>query len=444
MKVKKLPVDPGPAAWNEILPAPSPATELDERVTADWLVIGAGFAGLSAARRLAQLRPHDRIVVLEARRLAEGPAGRNSGFMIDLPHDLASEDYGGGIEADRTQTELNRLAIAFAKEAAAEYEMSPEALAPVGKTNAAATDKGMAHNHAYGAHLQAMNEAFEMLDARAMREMTGSNYYRGGLYTPGAVMLQPALYIRSLGEGLKAQAVRIAENSPVVSMTRQSGGWLATTPKGAVSAGRVILAVNGHVESFGYFERRLMHVFTYASMTRALSADEAAKLGGQPRWGVTPADPMGTTVRRIRGIGGDRLVVRNRFTYDPSMQIADARIGRIVRDHDRAFKARFPKLASVEMAYRWGGRLCLARNNVPAFGEVEEGMFTACCQNGLGTARGTLAGLSAAELATSTPSSGASELATASQPTRLPPEPLSWLGANAVIRWKEYRAGAEL
>ena len=29
------------------------------------------------------------------------------------------------------------------------------------------------------------------------------------------------------------------------------------------------------------------------------------RLGGQPIWGVTPADPMGTTVRRISGTGGD-------------------------------------------------------------------------------------------------------------------------------------------
>ncbi|MCA9772984.1 MAG: FAD-dependent oxidoreductase, partial [Myxococcales bacterium] len=49
-------------------------------------IIGAGFAGLAAARRLAQLRPQDTVVILEARAVAEGPAGRNSGFMIDLPH----------------------------------------------------------------------------------------------------------------------------------------------------------------------------------------------------------------------------------------------------------------------------------------------------------------------------------------------------------------------
>ena len=108
--VARLPRDPGPAAWNELLPAAGAARHLEGNVTADWLVIGAGFAGLAAARRLAQLRGGDRTVLLEASRIGAGPAGRNSGFMIDLPHKLTSENYAGAAEADTTQTALNRLA----------------------------------------------------------------------------------------------------------------------------------------------------------------------------------------------------------------------------------------------------------------------------------------------------------------------------------------------
>jgi glycine/D-amino acid oxidase-like deaminating enzyme len=42
-----------------------------------------------------------------------------------------------------------------------------------------------------------------MLDAQAMRELTGSAHYVSGLYTPGTVMLQPAGYIRGLRRGLR-------------------------------------------------------------------------------------------------------------------------------------------------------------------------------------------------------------------------------------------------
>ena len=83
------------AAWAEILGQGPVYASLEGPQTADVVIVGAGFAGLSAARRLLQLDPSLRVVVLDALDIAQGSAGRNSGFMIDLPHDLASEDYAG-------------------------------------------------------------------------------------------------------------------------------------------------------------------------------------------------------------------------------------------------------------------------------------------------------------------------------------------------------------
>jgi glycine/D-amino acid oxidase-like deaminating enzyme len=146
-RIKRLPVDTGRSGWEAISRRTLPVRTLDTDETADWLVIGAGFAGLSAARRLTQARPGDRIVVLDARELAQGPAGRNSGFMIDVPHNLSSGDYSSG-SAGGTMLEMaqNRLAIGFAKEAAAEYGMPQATFDPCGKINAAASERGVKLN----------------------------------------------------------------------------------------------------------------------------------------------------------------------------------------------------------------------------------------------------------------------------------------------------------
>ena len=120
-KITKLPKDPGIGGWNAILPAPAPARVLDRDIEADWVIVGGGFAGLAAARRLTQLRPGDKVALLEAVRIGEGPAGRNSGFMIDLPHELNSDSYAGSEEADLKQIRMNRAAIQFARDAAEEY-----------------------------------------------------------------------------------------------------------------------------------------------------------------------------------------------------------------------------------------------------------------------------------------------------------------------------------
>ena len=442
--VSRLPVDTGRSGWEAISTRGFAPRVLQGDITADWLIIGAGFAGLSAARRLLQLCPGDRVVVLDAKEVAQGPAGRNSGYMIDVPHNLSSGEYSSD-DAQATATEIaqNRFAIEFAKSAAAEYGMSRETFDPSGKTNAAATERGMESNARFAESLKSTGEAHEVLDAHTMRELTGSAYYLGGLRTPGAVLIQPADYIRGFAKGLHQQ-VDLFENSPVLGLERQGSSWRAKCPNGSVSAPKVILGVNGHLQSFGFGGGRLMHVFTYASMTAGIrSADFPKGCSGADRWAVLPADPMGATMRKITHNGLGRIVTRTRFTYDPSMEVSQARVDGIAAEQRKSFDARFPALKRVPMEYSWAGRLCLTRNSVAVFGELETGLYSACVENGLGTVKSTLAGVLAVDLATGTPSTHLEAYKHLPKPSFLPPQPLSWLGANAVIRWQELRAGRE-
>jgi len=445
MQVTRQPFDPGPAAWNLILPEASSFPQLEENIFADWVVVGAGFAGLSAAKRLRELHPKDSIVVLEARRIAEGSAGRNSGFMIDLPHNLTADDYVGDLNMDVMQTRMNRHAINFADETSQEYQFTPEAFVKSGKINAAATSKGTKHNHDYARHLEALRESCELLDKKQMQEICGSDYYQSGLYTAGTAMIQPALYIQEFAENMaKSGGVSLYENSGVIDYEKQGESWLLKTAKGKISAPKVILAVNGHIESFSHFKRRLVHIYLYASMTRPLGEAELKTLGGNANWGFTPADAMGTTVRKMSGIGGHRIMVRNQITYNPSLTANENKLKRFARKHHQSFSARFPMLKEVSMDYTWGGALCLSLNNVPAFGEVEEGLFSACCQNGLGTVQGTLAGILCAEQASGLDSDFLQHTMALPQPSRLPPEPIAMLGANVATKWGEIKAGKEL
>lgn len=445
--VTRRPVDPGPAAWDEILGPPRRYPQADGSITTDWLVIGGGFAGLSAAKRLLELRKGDKVVVLEAARIATGPAGRNSGFMIDLPHELGADSYAASKQADKMQIKLNRQAQAFARACSEQYEFPEEAVRATGRINGAVNRRGQAHNSHYARHLDALDEAYTILSGDDMKKITGTDYYQSGLFLPGAVMLQPALYIRSLAEGITHKETRpavIYEDSPAINFEQQGESWIVRTPSARLVTKHIILAVNGHAESFGFFKGRLMHVFTYASMTEALSENQRRRLGGEDDWGVTPSDPMGSTVRRHTGQGGSRIVIRNRWTYNSSMVTSQRRIQAFGRTQYKSFMRRFPMLADVKMAYQWSGRLCLSRNSSPAFGEVAPSVYSACCQNGLGTAKGTLSGIGAVELATRSNSEIVTDLQSYAPPQKLPPEPLATIGANLVLKWREFKAGREI
>ena len=433
----------GPAAWNDILGPQPVARPLENDGTADFVIIGGGFAGLAAARRLTQLQPRARIAVLEAGRIAQGAAGRNSGFMIDLPHELTSEDYAGA--GDETEMiALNRQAIAFARSAVEDYGIDANYFDPAGKVNGAASATAEAHNRSYAHHLASLGEASQMLDRQQMFEMTGSRHYHSGLYTPGTVMLQPAGYIRGMAAGLVREGVDLFENTPVTGFTRQGNDWLVKTPSGTITTPRIILTVNGHLESFGFARGRLMQLFLYAVMTPELDDEALARIGGVSRWGITPSDPMGTTVRRIdTGQGGNRIITRTCATLRPSAVPKRADMDRAARVMQHKFDQRFPTLAGLPMQYTWAGHLCLSINGVAVMRELDDGVFSGCVQNGLGTARGTLTGIGAAELACGVTSAITSHFAAEAEPKRLPPWPLSQIGANAVLRWREWRAKDE-
>ena len=49
----------------------------------EWLIIGAGYTGMSAARKLGQLYPNQKIILVDSQLAGEGASGRNSGYLVD-------------------------------------------------------------------------------------------------------------------------------------------------------------------------------------------------------------------------------------------------------------------------------------------------------------------------------------------------------------------------
>jgi glycine/D-amino acid oxidase-like deaminating enzyme len=409
-------------------------------LTSDIVVIGGGFAGLSAARRLSQLDPKLRVSVLEAGAIGEGSAGRNSGFMIDLPHEVSSEDFSGSSANKwRQDIAIHRRAIALASEMAAEHGWGTDIFDPCGRYSVAMSDEGAKHLVTYARQLAQLKETHTLLDAKQTAEVTGCQAFTSGLFMPGTVMIQPAAYIRAVADRLR-EPVRVFERTPALSFEGVDGGWLVKTPHGSVEARKIILANNGHAQSFGFFRGRLLHVFTYASLTKEF---DPARLAGLRKWGATPALPMGTTVRRINGSGGDRILIRSRYTYNSNLEIGDGAMRRAGALHLRKFVARFPALQNTEMEYRWAGAMAITWNGVPAFGEVEPGIIAACGCNGLGATKATASGIAAAETALGVSSELGRIYHSFQPPKSLPPQPLTTIGAKVTLAVREWNAGAE-
>jgi glycine/D-amino acid oxidase-like deaminating enzyme len=75
--------------WLDDPTRPTPEPELAKDISADLLIIGAGFTGLWAALLAKEADPSREIVILEANEVATGATGRNGGFVdASITHGL--------------------------------------------------------------------------------------------------------------------------------------------------------------------------------------------------------------------------------------------------------------------------------------------------------------------------------------------------------------------
>ena len=76
-------VNDNKCSWVNDLDLRSNIRVLEKNEECDWLIIGAGYTGLSAARKLGQLHPNQKIILVDAQLAGEGASSRNSGYLVD-------------------------------------------------------------------------------------------------------------------------------------------------------------------------------------------------------------------------------------------------------------------------------------------------------------------------------------------------------------------------
>ena len=69
--------------WINGIPLRTNIRTIEKDEVCDYLIVGAGYTGLSAARKLAELHSNTKIILVDAQLAGEGASGRNSGYLVD-------------------------------------------------------------------------------------------------------------------------------------------------------------------------------------------------------------------------------------------------------------------------------------------------------------------------------------------------------------------------
>jgi len=366
-------------------------------------VIGAGYTGLNAALELAE-RHATGAVVLEAGQPGWGASGRNGGFACaggtKLSHGQVIARFGRPA-ADAFHA-FQSEAIARVADNLSRYGIDADRVAPPGEICLAQSPRAMEGlrdwagfmNREFGASLDVLER-----DALAERGY-GPARFHGAVFDPASFGLHPLKYVLGLARAARDAGVTIHGDSPVTAIRREGAAWRLVTPRGSLTARRVIVATNGYGSEDlpEALAGRVLPVMTSILVTRPLSPDDLEAQG----WTSTV---LAYDARAL--LHYFRLLPDGRFLFGTRGGIgagaaAMARVRRMGRAH---FEALFPAWRDVETPYFWGGFAALTRQLTPYVGPADgaEGIVLALGYHGNGVTTGSAAGRLAGALAAGAP-----------------------------------------
>ncbi|WP_207286390.1 FAD-binding oxidoreductase [Pseudomonas sp. FW300-N2A2] len=410
-------------------------------VKADWLIIGAGITGLSAAHSLAQLHPQARIVIVDRQRAAQGASARNSGFVVGHEHPTRDELIGNhGFAGYEVDTAISRAASDEVRQRIARHGIECD-FRDCGYFFAVSDPGKLTDVEGKLATLRAVGASAEFLQGEQLSEKLGTRHYQAAIWCgQGNALLQPAKYVKGLLDALP-DSVTVFENTDITGLERLGKGRIrANGIAGSIEATQVMVCLNAFIPRSGIEDSGTFPMELSASLTRPLSDEEFQSIGAVEPWGVLSTRPLGATVRLTPD---RRVMIRNTAEYR-SRDLTDSELLHRRKHHVLGLQRRFPFLGEQDIQYTWTGHLSASRTGQPFFGKVEEGVYAVAGCNGSGVARGTLWGRLLAEMASGTSSPILESVMRRAQPGWLPPKPLLDIGAMLRMRVEAVRARTEI
>ncbi|MEE9313262.1 MAG: FAD-binding oxidoreductase [Rhizobiaceae bacterium] len=424
-KSKAYPTDDH--GWLELLPKRKAHPKLKGEHRAEWVVVGAGFTGLSCARRLGELHPNAKIMIVEARSVGQGASGRNSGFTVGVSHH-SGRYRSGAVDAYRRINRINQFGLSLLREQSKTHSIKCD-FDEAGFYHAVADKFSFPEKDYFHRHLEALEIDHRVLGQEELEDRLGTSHYAHGVHVANNALVQPAALVCGLADNLPNN-VTLFENSPVIEIKGGSTIELITI-NGRITTDRVVMATNYEAPKLGFLKRRIIGSTLSGSFTRVLDDEEMANLGSLKTWGVLSLHGGGATVRLTHD---RRICIRNTAEFNRSRLLDEAELLHRQALHRLGFERRFPQLAHVPFEYSWSGVEGVSRNMTDIFGEQKRNIYYVGGYNGSGVTRGTASGYAMAEYASGGQSELIEDCLGFARPAWIPPSPILDFIASFKVR----------
>ena len=371
----------GTSLWKSVNPPPLAPDALEEQISTDVLIVGAGVAGLSLGLHLGDGRTDT--VILES---DDDPSAATSASAGVIAPQLVRTTPDGVLDSLGAETGARMLRM-IADSGRYTFELIERLGIECGANPSGFLNPVMGIQGAK-AHAQLVEEwrpfrnDLRLLEGADVRAVSGCRGYSAAILDPSGGSLDPLAYSRGLANAIRAGSTRLHYNSPVLSLTRSGDHWLARTPSGVVRARRVVLCANGgNANLHPALARTVLPLLVCEVATRPLPAPMRGKILPQGH-ALTDAS---TNVFSIRFDRDGRLI-----TAAPGRQKPD--YGQIDQLVNQRLASMLPDYRATPLEYIWHGTAWLNSSLLPRVLLVEDGLMAIQACNGRGIAINTIIG----------------------------------------------------
>ena len=425
-------------AWINNLDCRTNIQSLQTDEDCEWLIIGAGYTGLSAARKLGQLYPDQKIIIVDAQLAGEGASSRNSGYLVDT---TLNDGFTSNKELDsyKKKTDIYDLGINFVKRFINEYQVDCD-WNECGKYFASSKieDEKILRN--FSNTLSKLGFKHNLLFNNELSKRLGTNFYNVALHTKGGVLLHPGKLVRAMIDVLPKN-VCLYENSSLLNWNKTKDIISCEFKNGKIKTKKIIFATNGFLKSLGIKSNYNFPITLTASMTRTLTDEEFKSIGKPKEWGVLPVRPMGATIRMTKD---RRILIRNTAEIHNPFKMSNSNLEKRSISQKIGIRKRFPQLPDDIIQSSWSGIVSRSRNSSQIFEKIDNNVFAAGCYNGSGIGVATLFGEQIAIKASKENTEEIETIEARNKPTWLPPQPFLNLGVKTRLIYERLRARSEI
>ena len=425
-------------SWINDLTPRTNIQKIEYDLNCEWLIVGAGYTGLSAARKLGQIFPNQKILLVDAQLAGEGASSRNSGYLVDT---TLNDGFTSIKELDnyKKKTQIYKLGIEAVKRFIKEHQVDCD-WNECGKyfASSKSEDKNILEN--FSKTLSKLGFEHKLLLNKDLKKRLGTSFYNIAIHTNGGVLLHPGKLVRAMIDTLP-ENVELYENSLLLNWKKINNMINCNFKNGNIKTNKIIFATNGFLKSLGIKRNYNFPITLTASMTRPLTDKEFKSIGEPKEWGVLPVRPMGATIRMTKD---KRVLIRNTAEVHDPYKMSHQELEKRTIQQKIGIKKRFPQLPDDIIQSSWSGIVSRTRNSSQVFDKIDENVYAAGCYNGSGIGVGTLFGEQIALKASNETSKEIELIESRKKPTILPPDPFLSLGIKTRLIYERIRAKSEI